>query len=72
MKISKKIQYGLRALVYLANNGFSSIRKISEAEKIPYYYLEKIFANLENSGLVKSKKGALGGYSLSKKNILIQ
>ncbi len=69
MKISKKTQYGLRALVYLAKNDFASIKKISQAENIPFYYLEKIFSDLESSGLVKSKKGTLGGYSLNKKNI---
>ncbi|MDD5606811.1 MAG: Rrf2 family transcriptional regulator [Candidatus Pacebacteria bacterium] len=69
MKISKKTQYGLRALVFLAKNGFSSIKRIAQAENIPYYYLEKIFSDLENSGLVKSKKGSLGGYFLKKKKI---
>ncbi len=69
MKISKKTQYGLRALVFLAKNDFSSIRKISEKENIPYYFLEKIFTDLEKSGLVASKKGSQGGYSLKNKDI---
>ncbi len=69
MKISKKTQYGLRALVYLAQNNFSSIKKIATEEKIPYYYLEKIFSQLEKANIIKGKKGALGGYSLVKKNI---
>lgn len=69
MRISKKTQYGLRALVYLAQKGFASIREISKEERIPYYYLEKIFNELEKAELVLSKKGSLGGYSLKKKKI---
>ncbi len=67
MKISKKSQYGLRALVFLARNkdNFLSLRKISEKEKISFDYLEKIFSKFEKSGIVKSKKGSQGGYSLA-------
>ncbi len=68
MKISKKSQYGLRAMVCLANeeSEFCSLRIISEKEKIPFSYLEKIFSKLEKSGLIDSKKGVQGGYALSK------
>ncbi len=68
MKISKKSQYGLRSLVYLAQRDkeFSSLRMVSEAENIPFDYLEKIFSKLEKGGLLKSKKGSQGGYTLSK------
>jgi len=68
MKISKKSQYGLRAMVYLANDdsGFSSLRMISEKEKISFSYLEKILTKLEKNGLINSKKGVQGGYLLSR------
>ncbi len=67
MRISKKSQYGLRALVLLsmAEGKFLSLREISEKEKISFDYLEKIFSKMEKKGLVKSKKGSQGGYSLS-------
>ncbi len=67
MKISKKSQYGLRALVRLTKvkNGFLPLREISEKENISFDYLEKIFSKLEKKGLVKSKKGSQGGYALS-------
>lgn len=70
MKISKKSQYGLRAMAYLADGykqkKMPSIKKISEAEGIPFDFLEKIVMELEKAGLVKGKKGAGGGYVLSK------
>lgn len=68
MKISKKSQYGLRAMAYLANNErkFWSIREISEKEGISFNYLEKILSIIEKGGLLKSKKGIQGGYTLAK------
>jgi Rrf2 family protein len=70
IKISKKSQYGLRAMIYLAKNYKSkrviSIKNISEKEGIPFEFLEKIFSQLEKSGLVIGKKGVNGGYVLAK------
>jgi len=69
MRISKKSQYGLRAMVYLAKfpGKIFSLKKISKAEGIPFDYLEKIFSKLEKAGLIKAKKGVRGGYFLAKK-----
>jgi Rrf2 family transcriptional regulator, cysteine metabolism repressor len=70
MQISKKSQYGLRAMVYLAkknNKEFFSLKDISEKEAIPFDFLEKILSELEKIGLVKAKKGIQGGYVLAKK-----
>ena len=54
MKISKKAQYGLRAMVYLAKNSLKDkvcpTREISEKENIPFDYLEKIIVELEKAG----------------------
>lgn len=67
MRISKKSQYGLRALFRLAEKpGFHPMREIAEKEGISSDYLEKIFFNLEKGGIIKSKRGATGGYSLAK------
>jgi len=68
MKISTKSQYGLRAMIYLAKNKdrICSLTEISKKEKISFDYLEKIFLKLEKAGLVRSKKGPLGGYYLAK------
>ena len=75
LKVSKRAQYGLRAMVCLAKSHKSkkvlSIKTISEKEGIPFDFLEKIILQLEKAKLVNGKKGVLGGYMLSKapKNI---
>lgn len=70
VKISKKAQYGLRAMVYLARASLkkevSSLKKISQAEGISFDFLEKIISSLEKAGLLKSKKGVSGGYFLAR------
>lgn len=70
MRISKKSQYGLRAMVYLAGvlnkDKPCSLREISEKENISFDYLEKIVSELEKNKLVKSKRGVKGGYLLAK------
>ena len=70
MKISKKTQYGLRAMVCLAKKYKSkqicSTKSISQIEGIPFDFLEKIVSLLEKADLVKGKKGIGGGYILAK------
>lgn len=65
--ISKKTQYCLRALYGLTRNygkGPMLIAKLSDDESIPLQFLEQILLQLKRSGLVESKKGKGGGYSL--------
>jgi len=68
MKISKRAQYGLRAMVYLAKKpkDIIPLKEISQKEKISLDFLEKIISDLEKAKLVKSKRGASGGYCLAK------
>ena len=67
MRVSKRSQYGLRALFRLAeSDGYSPLRTIAEREDISFDYLEKILTQLEKGGLVRSKRGVSGGYSLAK------
>ncbi len=76
MKISKKAEYGLTAMVHLAknpphkknrnSNGAVSIRQISNIEGVPFEFLSKIFSSLEKGKLVVSHHGANGGYALAK------
>jgi Rrf2 family protein len=69
MKISKRAQYGLTAVVRLARNKnikAVSIRQISNVEGVPFAFLNQIFAVLEKAGLIKGKHGANGGYFLAK------
>ena len=69
MRISTKVQYGLRAMAYLAQNAQDgravSVREVSYKEKIPNDYLEKIFVNLQKAGLLAAKKGVAGGYIMA-------
>lgn len=68
--ISKKAQYSLYALTYLAKkyeHGPVLISEIAEAEKLPKKFLETILLELKNMGIVSSKKGKGGGYYLIKK-----
>lgn len=66
MKISTKVQYGLRAMAYLAQNSAAgravSAREVACRQKLPAEYLEKIFARLQKAGLLAAKKGVSGGY----------
>jgi Rrf2 family protein len=67
MKISTKGRYGLRAMVELAKHqgeGAIPLRKIAEEQNISEQYLEQLFSNLRKSQLVKSVRGAKGGYML--------
>jgi Rrf2 family protein len=68
MKFSTKSTYGLRAMIKLAQNWGKdsvSLAKIAKEEDISQGYLEKLFSSLKKAKLVKSAKGAAGGYKLS-------
>ena len=70
MKISKKSQYGLRAMVYLAKvfkkDKVFPLREIAKKEGISFDYLEKIISKLKKAGFLKVKRGVRGGYFLAK------
>lgn len=68
--LSKKAQYSILALTYLAkNNGKEPVLicDIVASEKLPRKFLEAILIDLKKMGLVNSKKGKGGGYYLIKK-----
>lgn len=68
MKLSTKGRYGLRAMVDLAVNSSGdhvSLYSIAERQGISENYLEQVFSVLRKAGLVRSVKGAQGGYILS-------
>lgn len=70
MKVSTRGRYGLRAMVDLAvtqNSGATPLREISERQNISEQYLEQLFASLRKAGIVKSVRGAHGGYLLNHK-----
>jgi Rrf2 family protein len=66
--LSKKTQYGLKALGYLVakyGQGPILISDIAEAKKIPIKFLESILLLLKQNNILESKKGKGGGYYLS-------
>jgi Rrf2 family protein len=66
--LSKKTQYALKALGYLANKygqGPVLIAEIAEKKKIPLKFLENILLKLKQQGILMSKKGKGGGYLLA-------
>lgn len=69
MKLSTKGKYGLKAMFELAlsSNGEPiSLKHIAKEQGISDQYLEQIFSLLKKAGLVKSVRGAQGGYYISK------
>lgn len=70
MKLSTKGEYGLRAIIDIAENSKDgknvSINDIALRQKISYGYLERIISKLKKAGFVKSERGANGGYVLNK------
>jgi Rrf2 family cysteine metabolism transcriptional repressor len=77
MKLSTKGRYGVKAMVDLAINYGEqpvSIKSISERQNISEYYLEQLFSSLRRAKLIKSVRGAQGGYILNRapKEITIQ
>jgi len=65
MRISKKTEYALRALVAIARQPRSwAIQELSRQEKIPIKFLEQILLTLRHAGILASKRGIGGGYTL--------
>jgi len=67
--ISKKTQYGLKAMLALTRRyrqGPVLIATLSREESIPLKFLEAILLKLKTQGLLESKKGKGGGYHLSR------
>jgi Rrf2 family protein len=69
MFFSKRCNYGLRAILYLAardmEDGNVSIRDIAEELELPFHFLTKILQDLGGAGLVTSSRGVSGGVRLA-------
>ena len=72
MRLSKRGEYGLRAMIALADmqkqkpDALVQIKDLSARENIPSKFLEQILLTLKNAGLLHSKMGVGGGYHLAR------
>ncbi len=67
--LSQKARYALRALLHLVEHGASrtiQVGEMAEMQKIPRKYLEFIMVDLKKAGLVTSRRGPGGGYTLAR------
>lgn len=70
MKVSTKGRYALRLMIDLAlhdTGKYISLKDVSERQNISVKYLEQIVTPLNRAGLLKSGRGAQGGYRLARK-----
>ncbi len=68
LKISTKGRYGLTIMIELAKRygeGPISLKSIAQTNNLSEHYLEQLISPLRNAGLVKSVRGAYGGYILA-------
>ena len=66
---SAKAHYGLKAVIYLAQNagkGPIQAKEIAVSQSVPVRYLELLLSQLKKARLINSNRGKLGGYFLAK------
>ena len=69
MTISSRGRYALRMMIDIAENcagGYVPVKEIAKRQAISVKYLEQIVSQLTKAGLLRSGRGSLGGYSLTK------
>ena len=67
MKLKASVDYGVRAVMYLAiKDDTCSSREISEEMSVPRDYLIQLALRLRNAGIIKARPGKNGGYVLAK------
>ena len=69
MKITAKTEYGIRAIIEIAlkENKPATVNEIARKQKMPGRFLEQVMAILKKEDIVKSLRGAHGGYILALK-----
>ena len=68
MRLSRRSEYGLRALVDLVrhdDDGPIALATLAERNRLPAKFLEQIMATLKHAGVVRTTLGAHGGYALA-------
>jgi Rrf2 family protein len=69
VRVSAKVDYALRATIELAAAGEGPVKgeRIAQAQEIPLKFLENILGDLRHAGIVRSQRGAEGGYWLARR-----
>lgn len=69
LQMTKKIEYGLIALVYLGRNGDRSVsaREVAEQNDIPLSLTANVLKMLAKGNVVATRRGASGGYTLDRR-----
>lgn len=70
MRLSKKTEYALRALIHASRfpEGTTfQIKELAEKNRIPKKFLELILLELKNGGIMRSRRGVGGGYLLARR-----
>ena len=68
MKLSTRTRYAMRVILELADNygkGPVQTRMIAKNQEISIKYLEQLMATMKSAGLIRSQRGAKGGYILA-------
>ena len=69
MELTRKGEYAIRGIIYLARQPYGHIALLSEiadAADVPQTFLAKIFQNFAKLGLINSYRGTGGGFSLAR------
>ena len=68
LRVNKKLEYGVIALLYLASDSdkVASVREMSEVCHVPEALLSKVMQRLKSKGFVLATHGNHGGYQLGK------
>lgn len=70
MKLSTRVRYGVRALMDIAEHGTAgpvSLKDVAQRQSISEQYLEQLILPLKGAGMVRSVRGARGGFQLNKR-----
>ncbi|MFA5263277.1 MAG: Rrf2 family transcriptional regulator, partial [Opitutaceae bacterium] len=70
MKLSVKVSYACRVLAQIARlhgtGELAHVESLSQAESVPANYLAQILSELRDGGLICSRRGKQGGYTLAR------
>lgn len=70
LRIGSSVEYGMRLMVRLAQEaegGTLSAERLSALENVPRDYVDQLLSRLRRAGLIESRRGAQGGYKLSRR-----